>query len=110
MALSLAACQETPDEVVVVKKDTERMIEQAGSEDNGNKLSELGIPDEHYTFNSELANGRLKINVDADIRVPRLIQHRSARRLWEYLPKKQSRESFNIYLKGYRLTILVKPV
>ena len=70
MALSLAACQETPDEVVVVKKDTERMIEQAGSEDNGNKLSELGIPDEHYTFNSELANGRLKINVDADIRVP----------------------------------------
>ncbi len=70
MAFSLAACQETPDEVIVVQKDTERLIEQAGSEDNGNKLSELGIPDEHYNFNSELADGRLKINVDADIRVP----------------------------------------
>ena len=69
-ALSLAACQKTPEKVTVVKKDTERMIEQASSEDNGNKLSELGIPDEHYAFNSELADGRLKINVDADIRIP----------------------------------------
>ena len=69
-ALSLTACQKTPEKVTVVKKDTERMIEQASSEDNGNKLSELDIPDEHYAFNSELADGRLKINVDADIRIP----------------------------------------
>lgn len=34
MALSLTACQETPEEVIVVKKDMERMIEQAGSEEN----------------------------------------------------------------------------
>ena len=52
-ALSFAACQKTPEEVTVVKKDTERMIEQASSEDNGNKLSELGIPDVHDAFYSE---------------------------------------------------------
>ena len=27
-AFSLTACQETPDEVVVVQKDTERLVEQ----------------------------------------------------------------------------------
>ena len=70
MALSFAACQETPEEVIVVKKDTERMIEQAGSEENGSKLSNLGIPKDRYTFNSEAAEGKLQIYVDANIRTP----------------------------------------
>lgn len=70
MALSLTACQETPEEVIVVKKDMERMIEQAGSEENGSKLSNLGIPKGRYAFNSEAAEGKLQIYVDADIRTP----------------------------------------
>lgn len=70
MALSLTACQETPEEVIVVKKDMERMIEQAGSEENGSKLSNLGIPKDRYTFNSEAAEGKLQIYVDANIRTP----------------------------------------
>lgn len=35
MALSFVACQETPEEVVVVKKDTERLLEQAAKLENG---------------------------------------------------------------------------
>ena len=70
MMLSAVACQATPDEVVVVQKDTDRLIEQASSEENGDKVTDLGIPEEHYVFNSELSDGRLKINVDADISIP----------------------------------------
>ena len=46
------------------------MIEQAGSEENGSKLSNLGIPKGRYAFNSEAAEGKLQIYVDADIRTP----------------------------------------
>lgn len=35
MLLSAAACQPTPEQAVVVKKDTERMIEQAQASDTG---------------------------------------------------------------------------
>ena len=43
-ALSLAACQKTPEEVIVVKKDMERMVEQANQPDNGNPMDTLDIP------------------------------------------------------------------
>ena len=47
MMLSAAACQKTPEKAVVVKKDTERMNEQAQASDtDGSSLiSALGIPD-----------------------------------------------------------------
>ncbi len=49
MLLSAAACQKTPEKAVVVKKDTERMIEQAQASDtDGSSLiSALGIPDKN---------------------------------------------------------------
>ena len=59
-ALSLTACQKTPDEVVVVKKDTERLVEQVrenGSEEAqdaaaANTLAEkLGVPDRFFAEN-----------------------------------------------------------
>lgn len=49
MLLSAAACQPTPEQAVVVKKDTERMIEQAQASDTGGNslISALGIPDKY---------------------------------------------------------------
>ena len=45
MLLSAAACQPTPEKLIVVKKDTERMIEQAQASDTGGNslISALGI-------------------------------------------------------------------
>lgn len=65
-----AACQVTPEEPIVVKKDTERMVEQAGAKEGGTKLSELGIPEGRYTFESVGLDGRLHITVDAEIQHP----------------------------------------
>ena len=65
-----AACQPTPEKAVVVKKDTERMIEQAAQPSNGAAIDEVGIPEGRYTFSAEGLNGRLRINVDAEIEAP----------------------------------------
>ena len=69
-ALSLAACRETPDDVVVVKKDTERLVEQAAKPENGQTLNDLAIPESNYIFNSEMEDGRLRIHVDAEVHKP----------------------------------------
>ena len=65
-----AACQPTPEQAIVVKKDTERMIEQAAQPSNGAAIDEVGIPEGRYTFSAEGLNGRLRINVDAEIEAP----------------------------------------
>lgn len=79
MALSLTACQETPDEVVVVKKDMERMIEQATKETAGEETDEktvgqesidLKLPEGNYVFSATGADGRLTIEADAPVSVP----------------------------------------
>lgn len=70
MLLSAAACQPTPEKLIVVKKDTERMIEQAAQPSNGAAIDEVGIPEGRYTFSAEGLNGRLRINVDAEIEAP----------------------------------------
>lgn len=68
--LTLAACQETPEEEFVVQKDTERMVEQAVDEQAGTKVSKLKVPDGNYTYQTSAADGRLTINVDAPVIVP----------------------------------------
>ena len=70
MLISTAACQPTPEKAVVVKKDTERMIEQAAQPSNGAAIDDVGIPEGRYTFSAEGLNGRLRINVDAEIEAP----------------------------------------
>ena len=70
VAAGVAACQPTPEQAVVVKKDTERMIEQAAQPSNGAAIDEVGIPEGRYTFSAEGLNGRLRINVDAEIEAP----------------------------------------
>ena len=65
-----AACQVTPEAPIVVQKDTERMVEQARTQDGAASLKELGIPDGRYTFDTTGANGKLRIHVDTDIVTP----------------------------------------
>jgi hypothetical protein len=69
MILLLAACQVTPEKPVVVKKDTERLIEQADGK-GGKDIGKLGIPDGRYTFDTTGANGKLRIHADAAITNP----------------------------------------
>ena len=67
---SLVACQATPEDAIIVKKDTERMVEQASSPENGSLMDELAIPDGRYTFSASGLDGRLSIEVDAEIARP----------------------------------------
>lgn len=69
-SFSLAACQVTPEESVIVGKDSERMIEQAANENNGTQLEGLIIPEGRYIYESTGADGKLHINVDATIEKP----------------------------------------
>ena len=46
------------------------MVEQAGAQEDGTKLAELGIPEGQYTFDTNGADGKLRIHVDADILKP----------------------------------------
>ena len=70
VAFGAAACQPTPEQAIVVKKDTDRMVEQAAQPSNGAAIDEVGIPEGRYTFSAEGLNGRLRINVDAEIEAP----------------------------------------
>ena len=70
MMISVVACQATPDEVVVVQKDTDRLIEKA-EEDNGNKLADIEVPETNFVMSAEGAEGNLTINVDAKVSVPK---------------------------------------
>ena len=66
--LALVACQATPEDAIIVGKDTERLIEQAGS--NGESNPQEITPDKHYSAEMTGANGKLRIHVDADIITP----------------------------------------
>ena len=67
---TLGACQPTPTEVFVIEKDTERMVEKASSDENGTIANSIGIPSDHYTYDTTDISGKVKINVDAEVLVP----------------------------------------
>ena len=68
-AFSLAACQKTPEQEFVAKKDTDRLIEQAGMSDDKASTEALNIP-ESYICESSALNGKLNISTDAEITLP----------------------------------------
>ena len=72
MALSITACQETPEEVIVVKKDMERMIEQAqtmpDTSENGQSLKDKTHADNSVSY--ELSEDNVSIKVDAPVTIP----------------------------------------
>ena len=71
VAAGVAACQPTPEQAVVVKKDTERMIEQAQASDTGGNslISALGIPDK-YNVNETYFDGKMLLSGEAPVYLP----------------------------------------
>ena len=74
LAVSVAGCQPTPDEPVVIQKDLEQMIEKAQATDTaaetpGKLAQKLGVP-ERFTANESYADGRLTLTADAEIVLP----------------------------------------
>lgn len=65
-----AGCQPTPEQEIVVKKDMDRMLAQAAQSDNGAFMNDMNIPEGRYRFSAEELNGRVRINVDAEIIKP----------------------------------------
>jgi hypothetical protein len=77
MMASLAACQPTPEEPIVIGKDQEAMLsaavktpEATGEETPEFSLSEMTVPDT-YTFNTTGADGKLTVSVDAPVTLPK---------------------------------------
>ncbi len=64
-----AGCQATPEEIIVVPKDSERLIEQA---ENGSTegTSVLSVPTSRVEFSATGADGDLVITVDASVDIP----------------------------------------
>ena len=58
-----SACKPTPEQDIIVKKDAERMIEQAQASDtDGSSLiSALGIPDK-YNVNETYFDGKMLLS------------------------------------------------
>lgn len=69
-AVLAAACQPTPTEVFVIEKDTDRMVEQASSDENGTLASALGIPDGNYVYEAADNTGKISVCADAEILTP----------------------------------------
>lgn len=66
----LFGCQATPENPILVEKDSERLIEQAGKKDNGVSLSDMLALENNYQFNYMSQNGKLQIHVDAFVVLP----------------------------------------
>lgn len=65
----LTACQANPTDVVVIRKDTERMVEQAEVE-QGTKIETILGDKNRIELHAVGMDGRLTINVDAAVKVP----------------------------------------
>jgi hypothetical protein len=76
--LLLAACQPTPEQPVVVQKDTERLVDTVVNQSPDGTASADTVTDapgfvkseEHYTYDYQSGNGRLTIHADADVYLP----------------------------------------
>ena len=76
--LLLIACQPTPDEPVVVQKDTERLVDtvlnqqpsDGPKEDSPATIAPIEPITERFTYDYTSENGLLHIQADADVSVP----------------------------------------
>jgi len=64
------ACQKTPEEPIVVGKNTEIMLEKAAEEEGGTPVEELNIKKEQFVYDSTNEKGNLTIHVDAQCYIP----------------------------------------
>lgn len=67
--LSLSACQATPEQGVVVGKNTEELIEKAAAKTSGSLAQRVNAPETVQTSFSS-TSGKLHVTVDAQVYVP----------------------------------------
>ena len=70
LLISFSACQQTSDADFFVKKDTERMVDQASEDKNGTAISSLGTPKENYIYNATDTSGKVQIKVNVEVILP----------------------------------------
>ena len=71
--LMLAACVPTPEEEVVVQKDTDRLVETVisqGTQTTVDEAEPIQPITERFTYDYVSNNGLLRIHADADVQVP----------------------------------------
>lgn len=72
MAFSLCmGCQKTPESPIVVGKNQEAMLEKATDEQSGTKVMDLQLPNGNYTYSASAVDGRLIIEANAPIAIPK---------------------------------------
>ena len=67
----LSACQKTPESPIVVGKNQEAMLEKATDEQSGTKVMDLQLPNGNYTYSASAVDGRLIIEANAPIAIPK---------------------------------------
>jgi hypothetical protein len=81
VCLLLAACQPTPEQPVVVQKDTERLVDTVVAQSPANEPGEentnteaepfrIAPVSERFTYDYTGENGLVKIHADADVKTP----------------------------------------
>lgn len=108
LCLLLIACQPTPDEPVVVQKDTERLVDTvvnqnadpAQSIDPASADPGFVKSDKHYTYDYINDNGRLTIHADADVYLPARGAISMARVKQENFSDEFMKKAFDIHFHG----------
>lgn len=75
IVLLLAACQQNPDSSIIVNKDMDRLIEEAGKED-GSAVAVSDIAKENEVYQTAFSSDTMKVsvNVDATVDLPQADQ------------------------------------
>ena len=108
-ALLLTACQPTPDHDIIVQKDTERLVEtvELKNANDGESVEPADIQDNPlvkqdtpYHFDYVNENGRLHIQADADVFVPKTGKAPMVRVKGEYFTDAFAKKLFDQIYQG----------
>lgn len=106
--LLLAACQPTPDQPIVVQKDTERLVDTVlhqspeGTAPTDAMTDAPGFvkSDEHYAYDYQSGNGRLTIRADADVYLPARGAISMVRVRQENFTDEFMKKAFDVHFQG----------
>ena len=113
LALSLAACGNQA-EPTKIPTDAERIVELS-LEPQNNSANEATAPQapvveyskEHYTYSTIAVDGRLSVNVDADVTYPSSLTMPIARVSANYFTQEQATAYFNYFFAGEQPIVVV---
>ncbi len=103
----LTSCQPTPEQNVVVEKDTERMVEQAMPESKQEDIPTIGelVSEDRYVYEETGADGKLTLTMDAEIVVPDVDYMPIAEVSKDIFTQEQVSKMFNYFFPSGEATI-----